>query len=885
MNEINNSSIASFINIGERTNVTGSARFKKLILNGDFESAINIARQQVENGAQILDINMDEGLLDSKNAMIKFIRLIGAEPDISRVPIMLDSSKWSVLEAGLKNLAGKPIVNSISLKEGEDIFLEQARKIKSYGAAVVVMAFDEDGQAETAQRKFEICQRAYTLLTKNIDFPVEDIIFDPNIFAIATGLEEHNDYGNAFIEATRLIKKHLPHAHVSGGISNISFSFRGNNFVRESMHSIFLFHAIRAGLDMGIVNAGALPIYEDIDADLRDAIEDVLFNRKNNAADKLIAMAADYSQGSNVINQVDLNWRDNSESSRITHAMVNGIDEFIIEDVESLRKSSENPLEIIEGPLMDGMNVVGELFGSGKMFLPQVVKSARVMKKAVAHLIPFIEETQSDSNNSSTNGKIVLATVKGDVHDIGKNIVGVVMQCNNYEVIDLGVMVPGQKILDTALEEGADIIGLSGLITPSLEEMVGFANELERQELDIPLLIGGATTSRVHTAVRIDPAYQGPVIYVQDASRAVGVASQLLSEQNKTTFVKETSSLYKDIKEQYENRMETVDRYSILQARELGKSINWSNYNPPKPKKYGITNFSNFPLNELINRIDWKPFFQTWELSGSFPEILDDPIVGHTARDLFDDAKEMLDQILSEKWLIAKAVVGIWPANSVEDDIEIFSNDERSDTLAIMHTLRQQTNMKRKRENIALADFIAPKKLNIPDYIGGFAVTAGIGLDTIVKAFEKDHDDYKSIMIKALADRLAEALAEKMHEIVRQDLWGYAPEEAFKNTELIAEKYQGIRPAPGYPACPDHTEKQTLFDLLDARNATGISLTENYAMTPGASVSGWYFSHPDAHYFGIGKILRDQVEDYAARKKLTVAEIEKWLAPNLEYKN
>lgn len=884
MNQIENNTIASFINIGERTNITGSARFKKLILNNDYESAIDIARQQVENGAQILDINMDEGLLDSEAAMIKFIRLIGAEPDISRVPIMLDSSKWSVLEAGLKNIAGKPIVNSISLKEGESIFLEQARKIKSYGAAVVVMAFDEDGQAETAQRKFEICQRAYNLLTQTIHFPTEDIIFDPNIFAIATGLEEHNDYGNAFIEATQLIKKHLPYAHVSGGISNISFSFRGNNFVRESMHSIFLFHAIRAGLDMGIVNAGALPIYEDIDNDLRDAIEDVLFNRKDSATDKLIEIAANYAQGSNVSNQVDLSWRDKTEGDRITHAMVNGIDEYIIEDVESLRQSSENPLEIIEGPLMDGMNVVGELFGSGKMFLPQVVKSARVMKKAVAHLIPFIEESQSGSTNPGTNGKIILATVKGDVHDIGKNIVGVVMQCNNYEVIDLGVMVPAQKILDTALKEKANIIGLSGLITPSLEEMVGFANELERQELDIPLLIGGATTSRVHTAVRIAPTYQGPVIYVQDASRAVGVVAQLLSEQNKTTFVEETSSLYKDIKEQYENRIEIVDRYSISQARQLRKSINWNNYNPPKPKKYGITNFSNFPLDELINRIDWKPFFQTWELSGSFPEILEDPVVGKTARDLFDDANNMLGQILSEKWLTANAVVGIWPANSIEDDVEIFSNDERSDTLAIMHTLRQQTNTERKRENIALADFIAPKELNIPDYIGGFAVTAGVGLDVIVEAFENDHDDYKAIMVKALADRLAEALAEKMHETVRQNLWGYAPEEALANTELIAEKYQGIRPAPGYPACPDHTEKQILFNLLDVENATGISLTENYAMTPGAAVSGWYFSHPDAHYFGVGKILRDQVEDYAVRKNLTVAEVEKWLAPNLEYK-
>ena len=650
------------------------------------------------------------------------------------------------------------------------------------------------------------------------------------------------------------------------------------------MHSIFLFHAIRAGLDMGIVNAGTLPIYEDIDNNLREAIEDVLFNRKNNATDKLIEIASNYAQGSNISNQVDLSWRSRSESDRIIHAMVNGIDEYIIEDVESLRKSSENPLEIIEGPLMEGMNVVGELFGSGKMFLPQVVKSARVMKKAVAHLTPFIEETQSNSNSISTKGKIVLATVKGDVHDIGKNIVGVVMQCNNYEVIDLGVMVPAQKIIDTALKESANIIGLSGLITPSLEEMAGFASELQRQELDIPLLIGGATTSRVHTAVRIAPTYKGPVIYVQDASRAVGVVSQLLSEQNKATFIEETSSLYEEIKEQYENRIETINRYSINEARKLPKSINWNNYNPPKPKKHGLTNFPNFPLKELINRIDWKPFFQTWELSGSFPGILDDPEVGQVARELFDDANNMLEQILHEEWLIANAVVGIWPANAIGDDIEIFSNDERTNTLATMHTLRQQTNTKRKRENIALADFIAPKKTNIQDYIGGFAVTAGIGLDAIVTAFENDHDDYKSIMIKALADRLAEALAEKMHEIVRQNIWGYAPEEKLNNVDIITEKYQGIRPAPGYPACPDHTEKQILFDLLDVKNTTGISLTENYAMLPGAAVSGWYFSHPDAHYFGVGKILRDQVEDYASRKNLAVYEVEKWLAPNLEYK-
>ncbi len=874
---------ASFINIGERTNVTGSARFRKLIAADDYESAVEVARQQVQSGAQILDVNMDEGLLDSEAAMVRFLRLIQAEPDISRVPIMLDSSKWSVIEAGLKNVSGKAIVNSISMKEGEGPFLEQARKVKRYGAAVVVMAFDEEGQAETAERKFAICERAYRLLVDEVGFPPEDIIFDPNVFAVATGIEEHNAYALAFIEATRLIKERLPYTHVSGGVSNVSFSFRGNNAIREAMHAAFLYHAIRAGLDMAIVNAGALPVYEEITKDLLDRIEDVLLNRREDATDRLLEVAQEYAGQKRTAREQDLRWRELPPPERVTHALVNGIDEYIVADVEEIRPTVEHPLEVIEGPLMAGMSVVGDLFGEGKMFLPQVVKSARVMKKAVAHLVPFIEAEQARAGAKSKNGKIVLATVKGDVHDIGKNIVGVVLQCNNYDVIDLGVMVPAQQILETAREEEADLIGLSGLITPSLDEMVQFAGEMQRRELDLPLLIGGATTSLVHTAVRIAPQYDGPVVYVQDASRAVGVTANLLSPTAHDGFVEATRSEYDTARERHLGRREAVKRHSIERARELGAGIDWDGYEAPRPANLGVTVFEDYPLEELVEGIDWKPFFQTWELSGSFPQILDDPVVGDAARGVYDDARAMLRQIVEERWLKARAVVGLWPANAVGDDIQLYASDERAEMLSTVHTLRQQTNAERERENLALADFVAPRDFGVADYLGGFAVTAGTGIEEHVARFEAEHDDYRAIMLKALADRLAEALAERMHERVRRELWGYAPDEDLDNDALIAEAYQGIRPAPGYPACPDHTEKRTLFDLLSAEANAEITLTESFAMSPGASVSGWYFSHPEARYFGVGRIERDQVEDYALRKGWSVDEAERWLAPNLNY--
>ena len=874
---------ASFINIGERTNVTGSARFRKLIAADDYESAVEVARQQVQSGAQILDVNMDEGLLDSEAAMVRFLRLIQAEPDISRVPIMLDSSKWSVIEAGLKNVSGKAIVNSISMKEGEGPFLEQARKVKRYGAAVVVMAFDEEGQAETAERKFAICERAYRLLVDEVGFPPEDIIFDPNVFAVATGIEEHNAYALAFIEATRLIKERLPYTHVSGGVSNVSFSFRGNNAIREAMHAAFLYHAIRAGLDMAIVNAGALPVYEEIAKDLLDRIEDVLLNRREDATDRLLEVAQEYAGQKRTAREQDLRWRELPPPERVTHALVNGIDEYIVADVEEIRPTVEHPLEVIEGPLMAGMSVVGDLFGEGKMFLPQVVKSARVMKKAVAHLVPFIEAEQARAGAKSKNGKIVLATVKGDVHDIGKNIVGVVLQCNNYDVIDLGVMVPAQQILETAREEEADLIGLSGLITPSLDEMVQFAGEMQRRELDLPLLIGGATTSLVHTAVRIAPQYDGPVVYVQDASRAVGVTANLLSPTAHDGFVEATRSEYDTARERHLGRREAVKRHSIERARELGAGIDWDGYEAPRPANLGVTVFEDYPLKELVEGIDWKPFFQTWELSGSFPQILDDPVVGDAARGVYDDARAMLRQIVEERWLTARAVVGLWPANAVGDDIQLYASDERAEMLSTVHTLRQQTNAERERENLALADFVAPRDFGVADYLGGFAVTAGTGIEEHVARFEAEHDDYRAIMLKALADRLAEALAERMHERVRRELWGYAPDEDLDNDALIAESYQGIRPAPGYPACPDHTEKRTLFDLLSAEANAEITLTESFAMSPGASVSGWYFSHPEARYFGVGRIERDQVEDYALRKGWSVDEAERWLAPNLNY--
>jgi 5-methyltetrahydrofolate--homocysteine methyltransferase len=874
---------ASFINIGERTNVTGSARFRKLIANDDYEAAVEVARQQVQSGAQILDVNMDEGLLDSEAAMVVFLRLIGAEPDISRVPIMLDSSKWSVIEAGLKNVSGKAIVNSISMKEGEGPFLEQARKVKRYGAAVVVMAFDEEGQAETAERKFAICERAYRLLLDEVDFPPEDIIFDPNIFAVATGIEEHNKYGLAFIEATRQIKERLPYVHVSGGVSNFSFSFRGNNGVREAMHAVFLYHAIRAGLDMAIVNAGALPVYEEIPKDLLERIEDVLFNRRADATDRLLEVAQNYSATTSKRLEQDLSWRALSPGDRVTHALVNGIDEYIVDDVEEIRPTVGHPLEVIEGPLMAGMSVVGDLFGAGKMFLPQVVKSARVMKKAVAHLVPYIEARQNADGASSKSGKIVLATVKGDVHDIGKNIVGVVLQCNNYDVIDLGVMVPMQKILETAREEEADLIGLSGLITPSLDEMVEFAREMQRREMALPLLIGGATTSLVHTAVRIAPQYAGPVVYVQDASRAVGVASNLLSPTAHDDFVDATQAAYDTAREAHLRRRETVKRHSIERARQLSAGIDWSGYEPPRPAVPGVTVFEDYPLEELVEWIDWKPFFQTWELSGSFPQILDDAVVGEAARGVYEDAKAMLHQIVDQRWLQALAVVGFWRANAAGDDIELYASDDRAELLTTVHTLRQQTNAERDRENLALADFVAPQESGLADWIGGFAVTTGVGIEEHVARFEADHDDYHAIMLKALADRLAEAFAERMHERVRRELWGYAADEDLDNDALIAEAYRGIRPAPGYPACPDHTEKRALFQLLEAERHAGIELTESFAMSPAASVSGWYFSHPEARYFGVGRIERDQVEDYATRKAWSVDEAERWLAPNLNY--
>ncbi len=845
------SGVATFVNIGERTNVTGSAKFAKLILNGDFDAALEVARQQVENGAQIIDVNMDEGMLDSEQAMVTFLSLIAAEPDISRVPIMIDSSKWSVIEAGLKCVQGKAIVNSISLKEGEGPFIEQARLLRRYGAAVVVMAFDEAGQADTVQRKYSICARSYKVLTEKVGYPPEDIIFDPNIFAIGTGIEEHNSYAVAFIEATRLIKKNLPHAKVSGGVSNVSFSFRGNNPVREAIHSVFLYHAIRAGLDMGIVNAGQLAVYEDIPADLRERVEDLVLNRRPDATERMLEVA-DSVKGHAAKREADLSWREGDVQARLSHALVHGIAEFVVADTEEARQSADHPLEVIEGPLMEGMNVVGDLFGSGKMFLPQVVKSARVMKQAVAHLIPFIEEEKKKSGRAKkTAGTIVMATVKGDVHDIGKNIVGVVLQCNGYEVVDLGVMVPANQILETARQHDADIIGLSGLITPSLDEMVHVAAELEREGLDIPLLIGGATTSRAHTAVKVEPKYSGPVVHVLDASRSVGVASHLLSAEKRPEFAANVRAEYAEVREKH-----------------LGS----------------VRAFDDFSLAELTPRIDWTPFFRTWELAGTYPQILKDPVVGDSARQLFADAEAMLDRIVQQGLLKARGVVGFFPANSVDDDdIEIYADEVRESVLGTFHTVRQQIAKPKGRPDYALADFTAPKDSGVADYIGAFAVTTGIGVDALVADYEAKHDDYNAILVKALADRLAEAFAERMHERVRKELWGYAPDEDLDNEALIRESYQGIRPAPGYPACPDHTEKQTLFDLLDAPGNAGITLTESFAMLPSSAVSGYYFWHPDAQYFGTGKISRDQVEDYAGRKGVELRIMERWLAPILGY--
>ena len=877
----------TFINIGERTNVTGSARFKKLILEGDFDEALKVALDQVENGAQVIDINMDEGMLDSEAAMVKFLNLIAAEPAIARVPIMIDSSKWSVIEAGLKCVQGKSIVNSISLKEGEDQFIEQARKVMRYGSAVVVMAFDETGQADTEDRKFEICQRSYKVLTEQVGFPPEDIIFDPNIFAVATGIEEHNNYAVDFIEATRRIKQSLPHAHVSGGVSNISFSFRGNNTVREAMHSVFLYHAIQAGMDMGIVNAGQLAVYDDIPADLRDPVEDVILNRRDDATERLLDVAEKFKGGPAKTKQQDLSWREQDVNARLSHSLVHGITAFIEEDVEEARLAAERPLHVIEGPLMDGMNVVGDLFGAGKMFLPQVVKSARVMKQAVAYLMPYMEKEKEESGatGQDSNGKILLATVKGDVHDIGKNIVGVVLQCNNFDIVDLGVMVPATKILDTARTEKVDMIGLSGLITPSLDEMCHVAAEMEREGFDIPLLIGGATTSKVHTAVKISPNYHAcQAVHVTDASRAVGVASNLLSTAHRTDYISKIRSEYSDMAERYAKDRGTKKRQSLTDARANKFQIDWSAAAPQTPKFIGTKIFEDYDLEELIKYIDWTPFFQTWELTGKYPGILKDDVVGETATQLFNDAQELLKRIVDEGWLKPQAIIGFWPANSVNtDDIEVYEDEAREQPLTVLHTLRQQMFKSAGRANFALADFIAPKDTGVADYIGAFAVTAGHGAEEHTKRFKDAHDDYNAILLQALADRLAEALAERMHERVRTDFWGYAANEQFTNEALIDEKYRGIRPAPGYPACPDHTEKALLWSLMQVEPAIGVSLTESFAMWPGASVSGLYFSHEDAQYFGVGKIERDQVEDYAKRKGIAMREAERWLAPNLNY--
>ncbi len=873
-----------FVNVGERTNVTGSAKFRKLIKAGDYEAALEVAREQVHNGAQIIDVNMDEGMLDSEQAMITFLNLIAAEPDITRVPVMLDSSKWSIIEAGLKRVQGKPVVNSISLKEGEAAFMTQAKKVRRYGAAVVVMAFDERGQADTRERKVSICARSYQILTEQMGFPAEDIIFDPNIFAVATGIEEHNNYAVDFIEATRQIKQTLPHALISGGVSNVSFSFRGNDPVREAMHSVFLYHAIHAGMDMGIVNAGQLAIYEEIPADLRERVEDVILNRRMDATERLLDIAEQFKGGSSAqVKKEDLAWRQWPVVKRLEHALVKGIDEYIEQDTEEARLQVERPLHVIEGPLMDGMNVVGDLFGAGKMFLPQVVKSARVMKKAVAHLIPYIEAEKAGGERRS-NGKIIMATVKGDVHDIGKNIVGVVLQCNNFEVVDLGVMVPAQKILDIARQESADVIGLSGLITPSLDEMVHVAKEMTRQGFAIPLLIGGATTSLMHTAVKIDPQYSKAVVYVKDASRAVGVAQSLISAELTADYAAGIKADYAVKREQHKNRRTRDVNLPLRKARENKHAIDWNHYTPPKPRCLGVKSFTDYPLTELVECIDWTPFFQAWELRGRFPKILDDEIVGEHARQLYDDAQTMLDRIVNERWLTARAVLGFFPANSVgDDDIELYTDDSRAQVLMTLHHLRQQTQRPAGKPNQCLADWVAPKESGVADYLGAFAVTAGIGIDARVADFERRHDDYSAILLKALADRLAEAFAERLHQRVRTELWGYAPTEDLDNEALVEERYQGIRPAPGYPACPDHTEKGLLWTLLAVERNAGITVTENFAMLPTAAVSGWYFSHPESRYFGLGRIERDQVEDYARRKGMTLAEAERWLAPNLGY--
>ncbi len=878
----------NFVNIGERANVTGSAKFKRLILENRYEEALDVCREQVENGAQVIDVNMDEGMLDGVAAMRRFLNLCAGEPDIARLPVMIDSSKWEILEAGLQCVQGKPIVNSISMKEGEARFIEHAQLCRRYGAAAIVMAFDEQGQADSLARKTAICERAYRLLTEQVGFPAEDIIFDPNIFAVATGIEEHAGYGVAFIEATRWIKQHLPHALVSGGVSNVSFSFRGNNPVREAIHSVFLYHAIRAGMDMGIVNAGQLTVYDEIPGELREVVEAVLLNRRADATEHLIELAPKYKgDGAVAETRQDAEWRSWPVGKRLGHALVKGITDHIEEDTEEARQSVERPLHVIEGPLMDGMNVVGDLFGAGKMFLPQVVKSARVMKKAVAYLEPYLEAEKQAlveaGGSRQAAGRILMATVKGDVHDIGKNIVGVVLQCNNYEVIDLGVMVSAETILRTAEERQVDIIGLSGLITPSLDEMVHVAREMQRLGMTRPLLIGGATTSQAHTAVKIAPQYQGAVVYVPDASRAVGVASSLLSDEQRTAFLAKVSAEYQTVRERRAGRDETKSLVSIAEARANPTPIDWSSYQPPVPARLGLHLLEDIPIAELVPLIDWTFLFHAWQLKGRFPKILDDAEKGEEARKLYADARDMLDQIIAEKWLRATAVVGLFAANAVGDDIEVYADEAREQVLTTLHNLRKQGRQPEGHYNECLADVVTPKSSGKADYIGGFACTAGVGIDEKLKEFEAEHDDYRAIMLKALADRLAEALAEWLHREVRTRYWGYAPDEDLDNDSLIAERYRGIRPAMGYPASPDHTEKDLLWALLDVEASTGIWLTESKAMVPTAAVSGLYFAHPQARYFAVGKINRDQVEDYARRKGMVLPEMERWLGPNLAY--
>ena len=883
-----------FVNIGERTNITGSARFRNLIKAQDYDTALSVALQQVEVGAQVIDVNMDEGMIDGVAAMDRFTKLIAAEPDISRVPVMIDSSKWEVIEAGLKNVQGKPIVNSISMKEGEEKFIREARLCRKYGAAVVVMAFDEQGQADNLERRKEICGRAYRILTQEVGFPAEDIIFDPNCFALATGIEEHATYGIDFIEACAWIKENLPGVHISGGISNVSFSFRGNNPVREAIHSVFLFHAIKAGLDMGIVNAGALVPYDSIDPELRDRIEDVVLNRREDAAERLLEIAERFNSTDKAEDPAAAQWRSLPVRERITHALVKGIDAHVDADTEELRAeiaaAGGRPIEVIEGPLMDGMNVVGDLFGAGKMFLPQVVKSARVMKKAVAYLLPYIEAekissgaTTAEGGGKDTNGTIIMATVKGDVHDIGKNIVGVVLQCNNFEVIDLGVMVPAQKILDAAKEHDADIIGLSGLITPSLDEMVNFAVEMERQGLQIPLLIGGATTSRAHTAVKVAPRRSGPVVWVKDASRSVPVAAALLDDRQRPALLEATEKDYASLRERHAQKNERP-MLTLAKARANRTQIEWAGYTPPVPAQgVGVREFQDYDLAELREYIDWQPFFNAWEMKGRFPDILNNPASGETARKLYDDAQEMLDTLIKEKWLTANGVIGFFPANAVGDDIEVYTDETRTEVMATLHNLRQQGEHRSGIPNRSLGDFIAPKQTGLADYVGAFAVTTGLGSHVKIDEFKAANDDYSAILLESLADRLAEAFAERMHQRVRKEFWGFQPDEQLDNEALIGEKYVGIRPAPGYPACPEHTEKKTLWELMDVTERTGIELTESMAMWPGAAVSGWYFSHPQSQYFVVGRIAQDQVADYAKRKGWTLAEAERWLGPNLGY--